>query len=91
MQLWDASTGQGLTKFIEHQKRAWSVDFSQVDPNKLASGGDDFSVKLWSTNEVRSSKQSNKSNFSSFSIKRGFQANIINEGRGNYALINKYH
>ncbi|XP_042387283.1 protein SUPPRESSOR OF PHYA-105 1-like isoform X2 [Zingiber officinale] len=51
VQLWDASTGQGLTKFIEHQKRAWSVDFSQVDPAKLASGGDDFSVKLWSTNE----------------------------------------
>ncbi|XP_074573567.1 protein SUPPRESSOR OF PHYA-105 1-like [Curcuma longa] len=51
VQLWDASTGQGLTKFIEHQKRAWSVDFSQVDPAKLASGGDDFSVKLWSTYE----------------------------------------
>lgn len=52
MQLWDASTGQGFTQFRGHQKRAWSVNFSQVDPAKLASGSDDFSVKLWSTNEV---------------------------------------
>ncbi|URE29658.1 Protein SUPPRESSOR OF PHYA-105, partial [Musa troglodytarum] len=51
VQLWDASTGQGFTQFIGHQKRAWSVDFSKVDPAKLASGSDDFSVKLWSTNE----------------------------------------
>ncbi|XP_064934190.1 protein SPA1-RELATED 4-like isoform X1 [Musa acuminata AAA Group] len=51
VQLWDASTGQGFTQFRGHQKRAWSVNFSQVDPAKLASGSDDFSVKLWSTNE----------------------------------------
>lgn len=51
VQLWDASTGQGFTKYKEHQKRAWSVDFSQTDPMKLASGSDDCSVKLWSINE----------------------------------------
>ncbi|XP_077252163.1 protein SPA1-RELATED 2-like isoform X2 [Tasmannia lanceolata] len=51
VQLWDASTGQGFSQYIEHQKRAWSVDFSQVDPTKLASGSDDCSVKLWSINE----------------------------------------
>lgn len=52
MQLWDASTGQGFTQYVEHQKRAWSVDFSPVDPTKLASGSDDCSVKLWSINEA---------------------------------------
>ncbi|KAK8965247.1 Protein SUPPRESSOR OF PHYA-105 1 [Platanthera guangdongensis] len=51
VQLWDASTGEGFTRFAEHEKRAWSVDFSTVDPTKLASGSDDCSVKLWSINE----------------------------------------
>lgn len=54
LQLWDASTGQGLSQYKEHQKRAWSVDFSRVDPKKLASGSDDFSVKLWSISDVLS-------------------------------------
>ncbi|XP_058096065.1 protein SUPPRESSOR OF PHYA-105 1-like [Magnolia sinica] len=51
VQLWDASTGRGFSRYTEHQKRAWSVDFSRVDPTKLASGSDDCSVKLWSINE----------------------------------------
>ncbi|GMJ06220.1 SPA1-related 2 [Hibiscus trionum] len=51
VKLWDASTGQAISHYIEHEKRAWSVDFSQVYPTKLASGSDDCSVKLWSINE----------------------------------------
>ncbi|KAL5750038.1 hypothetical protein ACOSP7_024641 [Xanthoceras sorbifolium] len=51
VKLWDASTGQVVSHYIEHEKRAWSVDFSQVHPTKLASGSDDCSVKLWSINE----------------------------------------
>ncbi|XVF10459.1 hypothetical protein REPUB_Repub07fG0184800 [Reevesia pubescens] len=51
VKLWDASTGQAISHYIEHEKRAWSVDFSQVYPAKLASGSDDCSVKLWSINE----------------------------------------
>ncbi|EOX95774.1 hypothetical protein QUC31_005203 [Theobroma cacao] len=51
VQTWDAGTGQGLCQYTEHQKRAWSVDFSQADPTKFASGSDDCSVKLWSINE----------------------------------------
>ncbi|PKU62258.1 protein SUPPRESSOR OF PHYA-105 1 [Dendrobium catenatum] len=51
VQLWDANTGQGFTQYAEHEKRAWSVDFSSVDPTKLASGSDDCSVKLWSIKE----------------------------------------
>ncbi|CAK9144434.1 unnamed protein product [Ilex paraguariensis] len=54
VKLWDAGTGQGFSQFIEHNKRAWSVDFSQVDPTKLASGSDDCSVKLWRINEKNS-------------------------------------
>jgi WD40 repeat protein len=51
-QLWDASTGQGFSQFTGHERRAWSVDFSQVCPTKLASGSDDYLVKLWSITEV---------------------------------------
>ncbi|KAL4599018.1 hypothetical protein ACB092_11G096200 [Castanea dentata] len=51
VQMWDAGTGQGFSQYMEHQKRAWSVDFSQSDPTKFASGSDDCSVKLWSINE----------------------------------------
>lgn len=54
VQLWDATTGQGFSQYVEHQKRAWSVDFSRVDPTKLASGSDDYCVKLWSINEKSS-------------------------------------
>ncbi|KAL0393645.1 UNVERIFIED_CONTAM: protein SPA1-RELATED 2 [Sesamum latifolium] len=48
------ATGQGFSHFIEHSERAWSVDFSQVNPTKLASGSDDRLVKLWSINEKNS-------------------------------------
>ncbi|XP_042505314.1 protein SPA1-RELATED 2-like [Macadamia integrifolia] len=51
VQLWDASTGQDFSQFVDHEKRAWSVDFSQLDPTKLASGSDDCSVKIWNMNE----------------------------------------
>ncbi|CAL2241955.1 unnamed protein product [Prunus armeniaca] len=54
VQMWDASTGQGFSQYVEHQRRAWSVDFSQADPKKFSSGSDDFSVKLWSINEKKS-------------------------------------
>ncbi|KAJ8444731.1 hypothetical protein Cgig2_030405 [Carnegiea gigantea] len=53
-EVWDASTGMGFSQHMEHQRRAWSVDFSRVDPTKFASGSDDCSVKLWCTNERRS-------------------------------------
>ncbi|XP_048319894.2 protein SPA1-RELATED 2 [Ziziphus jujuba] len=54
VKLWDASTGQPFSQYNEHEKRAWSVDFSVVCPTKLASGSDDCSVKLWSINEKNS-------------------------------------
>lgn len=54
VQMWDASTGEGFSQYTEHQKRAWSVDFSPVDPTKFASGSDDCSVKLWHINERNS-------------------------------------
>ncbi|KAI3954974.1 hypothetical protein MKW98_004977 [Papaver atlanticum] len=54
VQLWDASTGQGFARYKEHETRIWSVDFSQMDPMKLATGSDDCCVKLWSLNERKS-------------------------------------
>ncbi|MFS7925075.1 putative transcription factor WD40-like family [Helianthus anomalus] len=54
IQVWDACTGQGLSHYTEHQRRAWCVDFSHVDPTQFASGSDDCSVKLWSLNNKTS-------------------------------------
>ncbi|KAG5014546.1 hypothetical protein JHK85_020682 [Glycine max] len=54
VKLWDANTGQGFSRFTEHEKRAWSVDFSLLCPTKFASGSDDCSVKLWNINEKNS-------------------------------------
>ncbi|KAI3441745.1 WD_REPEATS_REGION domain-containing protein [Psidium guajava] len=54
VKIWDVGTAQGFSQHLEHQKRAWSVDFSQADPMKFASGSDDFSVKLWAINEKNS-------------------------------------
>ncbi|CAL0312598.1 unnamed protein product [Lupinus luteus] len=51
VKLWDASRGQEFSQFSQHEKRAWSVDFSPVCPTKFASGSDDCSVKLWSISE----------------------------------------
>lgn len=36
----------------EHERRVWSVDFSQANPKKLASGSDDGAVKLWNINQA---------------------------------------
>ncbi|RUP45341.1 WD40-repeat-containing domain protein [Jimgerdemannia flammicorona] len=52
--VWDAHTGQAALHFDEHERRAWSVDFSRADPTRLASGSDDSRVKIWSTNHKRS-------------------------------------
>ncbi|KAJ1429526.1 WD40/YVTN repeat-like-containing domain superfamily [Sesbania bispinosa] len=54
VQMWDASTGQPLSQYMEHQKRAWSVHFSLSDPKMFASGSDDCSVKLWNISERNS-------------------------------------
>ncbi|KAK4802362.1 hypothetical protein SAY86_000565 [Trapa natans] len=54
VKLWDVSTGQGFAEYKEHDKRAWSIDFSPVCPTKFASGSDDCSVKLWNINEKNS-------------------------------------
>ncbi|OTF80223.1 will die slowly-like protein, partial [Euroglyphus maynei] len=48
--IWDAFLGQKLNFFQEHEKRCWSVDFNKIDSNIVASGSDDCTVKLWSTN-----------------------------------------
>ncbi|KAK4266951.1 hypothetical protein QN277_023808 [Acacia crassicarpa] len=54
VQMWDADTGQPLSQYKEHQKRAWSVHFSKSNPKMFASGSDDCSVKLWNISERNS-------------------------------------
>lgn len=35
---------QSVMEYEEHEKRAWSVDFSRTDPSLLVSGSDDCKV-----------------------------------------------
>ncbi|KAJ2158073.1 hypothetical protein GGF46_004038 [Coemansia sp. RSA 552] len=48
--LWDVGAGAATLSLGEHDKRAWSLDFSHVDPTRLCSGSDDGKVKVWATN-----------------------------------------
>ncbi|KAI3804817.1 hypothetical protein L1987_26647 [Smallanthus sonchifolius] len=43
VQVWDVTRSEVFMEMREHEKRAWSVDFSSVDPTLLASGSDDGS------------------------------------------------
>ncbi|KAJ2775910.1 hypothetical protein IWQ57_000067 [Coemansia nantahalensis] len=48
--LWDVGAGTPTMSLGEHEKRAWSLDFSHADPTRLCSGSDDGKVKIWTTN-----------------------------------------
>nr|GEU63467.1 E3 ubiquitin-protein ligase COP1-like [Tanacetum cinerariifolium] len=52
--VWDVTTCQSVMEYEEHEKRAWSVDFSCTDPTLLVSGSDDCKVKIWSTKQEAS-------------------------------------
>ncbi|XP_050132327.1 E3 ubiquitin-protein ligase COP1-like isoform X2 [Malus sylvestris] len=52
--VWDVNTRQSVMEYEEHEKRAWSVDFSCIDPTMLVSGSDDCKVKLWCTRQEAS-------------------------------------
>ncbi|XP_059661141.1 E3 ubiquitin-protein ligase COP1 isoform X2 [Cornus florida] len=52
--VWDVTTRQSVMEYEEHEKRAWSVDFSRTEPSRLVSGSDDCKVKVWCTNQEAS-------------------------------------
>ncbi|KAK6238616.1 hypothetical protein QUC31_004085 [Theobroma cacao] len=52
--VWDVQTRQSLMEYEEHEKRAWSVDFSRTEPSMLVSGSDDCKVKVWCTKQEAS-------------------------------------
>ena len=52
--VWDIDSGENILEYDEHEKRAWSVDFSKTDASLLASGSDDGTVKIYSTKQNRS-------------------------------------
>ncbi|XP_064935507.1 E3 ubiquitin-protein ligase COP1-like isoform X3 [Musa acuminata AAA Group] len=52
--VWDVTTRQSIMEYEEHEKRAWSVDFSRTEPMMLVSGSDDCKVKVWSTKQEAS-------------------------------------
>ncbi|KAK8926671.1 E3 ubiquitin-protein ligase COP1 [Platanthera zijinensis] len=52
--VWDVNTRQSVMEYEEHEKRAWSVDFSRTEPSMLVSGSDDCKVKIWCTKQEAS-------------------------------------
>ncbi|KAA8492799.1 E3 ubiquitin-protein ligase RFWD2 [Porphyridium purpureum] len=52
--LWDTHSCRVIAEFEEHEKRAWCVDFSSVNPTLFASASDDGRVKIWSTTQLNS-------------------------------------
>ncbi|KAK1378343.1 E3 ubiquitin-protein ligase COP1 [Heracleum sosnowskyi] len=52
--VWDVNTRQSVMEYEEHEKRAWSVDFSKIEPSMLVSGSDDCKVKIWCTKQEAS-------------------------------------
>ncbi|CAI9090149.1 OLC1v1024854C1 [Oldenlandia corymbosa var. corymbosa] len=52
--VWDVTTRQSIMEYEEHEKRAWSVDFSCSEPSMLVSGSDDCKVKVWCTKQEAS-------------------------------------
>ncbi|KAL0305972.1 UNVERIFIED_CONTAM: E3 ubiquitin-protein ligase COP1 [Sesamum radiatum] len=42
--IWDVTTRQSVMEYEEHDKRAWSVDFSHTEPSMLVTGSDDCKV-----------------------------------------------
>ncbi|GAB2298935.1 coatomer subunit alpha [Dionaea muscipula] len=52
--IWDVTTRQSVMECEEHEKRAWSVDFSRTEPSMLVSGSDDCKVKIWCTKQESS-------------------------------------
>ncbi|KAL9229888.1 hypothetical protein vseg_005306 [Gypsophila vaccaria] len=52
--VWDVTTRQSVMEYEEHEKRAWSVDFSRMEPTMLVSGSDDCKVKVWCTRQEAS-------------------------------------
>ncbi|KAK2431165.1 protein SPA1-RELATED [Trifolium repens] len=77
--VWDVATRKSLMEYEEHEKRAWSVDFSRTDPSMLVSGSDDCKVKVWCTNQEASV------------LNIDMKANICcvkyNPGSGNYIAV----
>ncbi|GMH12577.1 hypothetical protein Nepgr_014418 [Nepenthes gracilis] len=49
--VWDVTARQSVMEYEEHEKRAWSVDFSRTEPSMLVSGSDDCKVKVWCTKQ----------------------------------------
>lgn len=49
VQMWDVHKEVSTWENNTHRRRVWSLDFSCIDPTKLASGSDDGTVRVFST------------------------------------------
>jgi len=49
VQLWDVQKEMSTWENNTHRRRVWSIDYSRIDPTKLASASDDGTVQVYST------------------------------------------
>lgn len=49
VQLWDVQKETSTWENNTHRRRVWSIDYSRIDPTKLASASDDGTVQVYST------------------------------------------
>ncbi|KAK2992214.1 hypothetical protein RJ640_005701 [Escallonia rubra] len=77
--VWDVTTRQSVMEYEEHEKRAWSVDFSRTEPSMLVSGSDDCKVKIWCTKQEAS--------VLSIDMKANICSVKYNPGSSNYVAV----
>lgn len=47
LSLHDTTTAKTVAIWTGHEKRIWSLDASQIDPNRIITGSDDCHIKVW--------------------------------------------
>jgi protein suppressor of PHYA-105 1 len=52
--MWDIEAGEEVQRFSGHKQRIWSLTFSPKQPTVFATGSDDCTLRLWSTEQQRS-------------------------------------
>ena len=52
-QVWDVKSSQPMANFRGHHSRLLSVAFSDLDPDLVYTGGDDFCVYGWRPSEQK--------------------------------------
>jgi E3 ubiquitin-protein ligase RFWD2 len=87
VQLWDVNREKSVWENPTHRRRVWSIDFSVVDPTRLASASDDGTVRVYSTTTKESiCTLQNRANVCSVKFHPS-NANILAIGSADHRLM----